>query len=117
MTITVNTKSYDIDSFKDVNTALYSGPANTMLVQDILLLKRSKSAKTASHNGYARVEARFTRTFTCADGIKRDGYVSYVTSIPADAVAADVDSLRDDLGDLVISANGQNLTNKLDINQ
>lgn len=117
MTITVNTKSYGIDSFKTKDESVYSGPANTMLVRDELALKRSKSAATSSHNGYARVEARFTRTFTCLDGSKRDGFMAFYTSIPVDAVSTDVDSLRDDLGDLIISTNGQDLVNKLDINQ
>lgn len=119
MTITVNTKAYGIDTFKDEDTAVYSGPAKTFAVEDQLVLKRGKSAaKQDVHNGYFRGEARFTRSFASTiDSKKRPGFVTVTWSLPSDAASTDVDSVRNDLGSLLSSSNGQDLFNKQDINQ
>lgn len=119
MSITLNTKAYVLDTFKSVAEALYSGPANTFAFIDTLLLGRGKTAARENvHNGYFRGTLKMERSFTSTvDSVKRPGNVTVTWSIPADAASADVDSIRDDVGDLLISTNGQDLFNKQDINQ
>lgn len=119
MSITLNTKAYVLDTFKSVSEALYSGPAATFAFIDSLLLGRGKTAaREGVHNGYFRGTLKMERSFTSTiDSVKRAGNVTVTWSIPSDASTTDVDSLRDDVGDLLISSNGQDLFNKQDINQ
>jgi hypothetical protein len=116
MTITVNTRAYDLDATIDMNQNQYTGPSHSVSAKDLLTLKRSKSNATSTNPGFARTYAKFTRSVTISGktyDIVAEGYIS----APVGVAKADVDLIRDDLGDLLISSNGDNLAWKQDINQ
>lgn len=117
MTITVNTKAFDLDSYASKDKAGYRGPSHTVSAKDMLTLARIDPKPTSTFAGVARAEAKFTRTFTLGDGTTADAIATASFSIPVGAAEADVDSLRDDLGDLLISTNGDDLVWKRDISQ
>lgn len=114
MTITVNTKAYDFDTNPTSDSAVYRGPANTHAVQDILTLKRVPAKPTASFPGVARSTAKFNRTVT-VDSVKYTNVVEVNFSIVLGTSEADVDALRDDMGDLLLLAAADDLVWKHDI--
>ncbi len=116
MSITLNTKAFELDATVDANQNRYVGPSHTISDNDLLALSRRKSGTSATSPGVARSVAKFTRTITI-DGKKYDAIAEANFAIPVGMLKADVDALRDDLGDLLVSANGENLVWKHDINQ
>lgn len=117
MTITVNTKAYAFDTNPTPNQGRHIGPAATFDVKDDLVLTRTAAKPTATFDGVARSSAKFTRTVTLASGETATAIGEASFSIPVGMAEADVDSLRDDLGDLLVSSNGDDLVWKHDINQ
>lgn len=118
MTVTVNTKAYTFDTNLSPDACRHTGPAHTFGVKDYLDLKRTAPKPTATFKGVARASAKFVRTLTNATtGETADAICEYSISAPAWATTTQLDSIRDDLGDFVISSNGSDLTNKHDINQ
>lgn len=117
MTITVNTKAYAFDTNTTPDKGKHTGPANTFDVKDYLELSRVSAKPTATFAGVARSSAKFTRTVTLADGSTATAIGEASFSIPVGMSETDVDSLRDDLGDFLISTNGDDLVFKHDINQ
>lgn len=117
MTITVNTKAFNLDSFASKDKVVYQGPGHTVNVKDVLSLARVAPKPTATFAGVARAEAKFARTLTLADGTKAEAIGTASFSIPVGAAQADVNALADDLGDLLISQNGLDLVWKSDVNQ
>lgn len=117
MTITVNTKAFALDSYASKDKVIYQGPSHTVNVKDVLGLGRVAPKPTATFAGVARAEAKFTRTLTLADSTTAEAIATASFSIPVGAAQADVNSLVDDLGDLLISQNGLDLVWKSDINQ
>jgi hypothetical protein len=111
MTITVNTKAYAFDTNSTPDAARMVGPSNDFDTKDILELKRTAAKPTATFPGVARSSAKFSRTVTIG-GVDYTaiGYAEF--SIPVGMAEADIDSLRDDLGDLLISSNGDDLVFK-----
>lgn len=101
MTITVNTRAYALDGNTE-NTGKYVGPANTASTKDFLMLKRQMPKPTADFAGVTRVSMKFVRTLTLADASKWDAIVEVSASIPVGAVEADVDLIRDDMGDALL---------------
>lgn len=116
MTITVGTKAYDIDASIDVNQNQYTGPNHTASVNDLLTLRRSKSAASDTSPGFAKAFAKYRRTLTVG-GKTYDAICEASFSYPVGAAKADVDSLRSDLGTLLSGTAGDNLVYKADINQ
>lgn len=118
MTITVNTKAYAEDASITPDVVRHTGPAHTFSVKDYLDLKRTAPKPTATFAGVARASAKFVRSLTNATtGEVADAIAEASFSIPAWATEAQVDSIRDDLGDLLISQNGDDLVFKHDIRQ
>lgn len=117
MTITVNTKAYAFDTNPTPDAGRHNGPAQTFQVKDYLDLKRTAPKPTTTSEGVARSSAKFTRTVTLANGDKAIAIAEANFSIPVGMVSADIDSLRDDLGDLLVSSNGDALVEGHDINQ
>lgn len=117
MTVTVNTKAYAFDTNPTPDIGRHVGPASTYSVKDYLDMKRVAAKPTSTFAGVARSSAKFVRTVTLGDGSKADAICEASFSIPVGMAEADVDSLRDDLGDLLISSNGDDLVFKHDINQ
>lgn len=91
-------------------------PTHNALAKDILTLARTEPKPTADSDGKARSEVKRTKTVTLANG-KKDVLIVYAgSSVPVGTAKADVDALRDDIGDFLISANGDNLMYKGTIN-
>lgn len=111
MTITVNTKAYAFDTNSTPDSARMIGPSNDFDTKDILELKRTAPKPTADFPGVARSSAKFSRTVTI-NGVNYTAIAEANFSIPVGMAGADIDSLRDDLGDLLISSNGDDLVEK-----
>lgn len=109
MTITVNTRAYAQDSFANPNKVQYTGPAHSFAGKDLLTLGRTAPKPTKDSRGVARAEAKFTKTVTLDNGLKADAIVTITCSLPVGMAKADADSIRDDAGDLAISAVGETL--------
>jgi hypothetical protein len=116
VSITVNTKAYAFRSNSGTNIANYDGPNKTFALKDDLLLA-STPAKPGSSPGVARSRAKFTRTVEYATGLYHDAICEVTVSFPVGMAEAAIDSLRDDMGDFLISSNGDDLFFKHDINQ
>jgi len=117
MTVTVNTRAYAFDSNPSPDTGRHTGPALTFQVKDVLDLKRTAPKKTATFDGVARAGVKFARTVTLANGNKAEMIGEASFSIPVGTADADIDLIRDDLGDYLISAGAGDLLKKHDISQ
>jgi hypothetical protein len=102
MTITVNTKAYTFDTNVTPDIARHKGPAHTFEVKDYLDLKRTAPKPSADFAGVARAGVKFVRTVTLADSSKADAIIEVNVSLPVGMAEADIDSLRDDTGDLLL---------------
>ncbi len=111
MTITVNTKAYAFDTNTTPDSARMVGPSNDFDTKDILELKRTAAKPTSDFPGVARSSAKFSRTVVI-NSVPYTMIAEANFSIPVGALAADIDSIRDDLGDLLISSNGDDLVEK-----
>lgn len=109
MSITLNTLAYSQDTFVTPNKVSFVGPSNTSQVKDLLTLGRTAAKPTKDSDGVTRAEVKRTKTVTLASGAKVDIIVSASCSIPVGVAKADVDALRDDIGDFLISSGGDNL--------
>jgi len=117
MTVTVNTKAYAFDTNMTPDSARHTGPAQTAADKDYLDLKRVAPKPTADFDGVSRATAKFVRTKTLASGRKVELIAEANFSVPVGVAQADVDSIRDDLGDFLIASNGSDLVWKADITQ
>jgi hypothetical protein len=106
MTITVNTKDYVRDSSPNANTEVYRGPNATASVKDALLLSRTAAKPTDTFPGMAKSRGKFTRTVEYATGKYADAIIEFTSSFPVGTAEADVDALRDDMGDFLIASYG-----------
>lgn len=109
MTITINTLAYNQDAFVTKDNVVYTGPANTFTTKDILSLSRVAPKPVNGFAGVAKAQAKRTKTVTLADGSHADAIVTISCSLPVGMAKADADALRDDIGDLAISATGETL--------
>jgi hypothetical protein len=108
MTITVNTRAYTFDVNPSADSARYVGPANDFDTKDILELKRTPPKPTTTFPGVARASGKFSRTVVIG-GVSYTALVEVNTSLPVGMAEADVDLIRDDMGDFLISSNGDDL--------
>lgn len=116
MPITVNTKTYNLDTNLSPNSIRYAGPAATFQVVDHIDLKRTAPKPTKDFAGVARSEIKATRTLmTDATGRKISGSISVDASIPVGASETDVLSLIDDVADFLLTAAGQQVITRHDI--
>lgn len=109
MSITLNTLAYAQDSFVTPNKVNYVGPSQNFTTKDLLSLGRTAPKPTATYAGNARSEVKRTKTVTLADGSKADAIITVSASFPVGMAQADVNSLRDDVGDFLISADAGTL--------
>lgn len=116
MSLTVNTKAYALDSTQTPDKNRYTGPNHTFAVKDYLDVARVPAKPTDTFAGVARSSAKFTRTVTLGDGSTATALAEASFSIPVGMAEADVDSLRDDLGDALLDIAIDNLVFKHDIN-
>ncbi|DAD52335.1 TPA_asm: coat protein [ssRNA phage SRR7473382_4] len=104
MTITVNTRVYTLDGNAE-NLAKYVGPAASSTVKDFMLLKRQPARPTADFAGVNRVTFKVVKTLTLQNSSVWDAIVEVNASIPVGATEADVDLIRDDVADGLLTAN------------
>lgn len=109
MAITLNTVPYNQDAFVTPNKVNFVGANNSASMKDLLSLARTAAKPTKDSDGVTRAETRRTKTVTLASGKKVDIVVYAGCSLPVGVAKADVDALRDDIGDLLISTSGDNL--------
>lgn len=105
MSLTFNTKTYNLDSQKG-DQVLYIGAAKTVSVKDDLKLGRTAPKPTAVFSGVGRTVAKLTRTLTLTGALTPTGeaLVEVSVSVPVGYTAADVDALLNDMGALVSGA-------------
>jgi len=115
MAITLNTKSYAQDAQISADAVKYTGPANTFAVKDQLLLTRTAPKVTKDFAGMARCRGKFTRTVTLADASKAEAVVDVYVNTPVGMADADINSLIDDAGDLILSAAFLDVVKKHDL--
>lgn len=113
--ITLNTLAYSQDSFVSKDKVSYTGPSNTFNTKDLLILGRVAPKPTATFAGVARASVKRVKTVTLADGTKADAIVELNASLPVGMTEADVNALRDDVGDFAISADANSLLWKHDL--
>ncbi len=109
MTITLNTLAYNQDSFATKDKVVYTGPSHTFTTKDVLSLSRVAPKPTKDFAGVAKAEAKRTKTVTLTNGLTADAIITVSCSLPVGMAKADADALRDDVGDLAISAVGETL--------
>lgn len=110
MSITINTVAYAEDSQVNPNIVDYVSPTHSFTAKDVLRLSRTPPKPNGSvDRGVARAEAVRTKTVTLDDGTTRDAIVRVSCSLPVGMAKADADALRDDIGDLAISATAETL--------
>jgi len=110
MSITLNTKTYSFDTFVNPSKARYVGPAQTSVIKDQIFMAKTEP-KVLDATGTARAQVKVVKTVLIGTTY-RDIIFDCSIAIPVGAANADVDSVRDDIGDLLISATAQNLANK-----
>lgn len=115
MSITLNTVAYGQDVPLSPNKVPYVGPDNSYTAKDLLTLGRTAPKPTSTYAGNARYEVKRTKTVTLADSTTADIIVTTSFSIPVGAADADIDSLRDDVGDFLISADCGSLVKNGDL--
>lgn len=110
MSLTVNAKTYNSDSFQQ-NAVGYIGPLKTVSVKDDIVLKRVQPKPTPTFSGVGRTEAKLTRTLALTGALtpSGDGIVDINVSVPVGFTAADVDALLNDMGAYLASASFKSL--------
>jgi len=115
MSITLNTLVYNQDSFASPDRVVYVGPSHTYTLKDQIFLGRAAPKPTKDFRGVARAYFKRVKTLTLDDSTKADVIINVEVAVPVGAASADVDAVRDDVGDLIISAIGQAVVNTTDI--
>lgn len=115
MAITLNTKSYVQDAQLSPDAVQYVGPSNTFSVKDRVLLTRTAPKATKDFKGMARCRAKVFRTVTLADASTAEAVVDVYVTTPVGMADADVNSIIDDAGDLVLSAAFLDVVKKHDL--
>jgi hypothetical protein len=110
MTLTVNAKAYNADSYQQ-NQIGYIGPLKTVSIKDDIVLKRTAPKATSVFSGVGRTTSKLTRSLTLTGALTTagDAIVEINVSVPVGFTAADVDSLLNDMGSHLSSASFKTL--------
>lgn len=102
MAITLSTKAYNQDRISSDSIA-YAGPANTLSVQDLLVLSRTYPKPNGSFGGMARPVFRIVRTMVLNADPATTALASLTITgaIPVGAAEADIDALIADAVDML----------------
>lgn len=105
MSLTINAKTYNADSFQQ-NAVGYIGSLKTVSVKDDVSLRRTAPKVTDVFSGVGRTAAKLTRTLTLtgAKTLTSDAIVDISVSVPVGYASADVDALLNDMGSFLASA-------------
>lgn len=117
MSLTVNAKAYNADSFQQ-NQIEYFGPAKTVSAKDNLVLKRVAPKPSGAFSGVGRATARLTRTLPLTGALTPtgDSVFDVEVSVPVGFTAADIDTLCSDMGAYIASAAFKTLLKTQQIN-
>lgn len=108
MSLTISTKTYTLDSNPTPDSARYTGPANTAVVKDIVLLKRQAPKPTKDFAGVVRSSIKVVKTVMI--GVTPRDLIGELTfSYPVGTLAADVTALRVDASNALANAMAQTL--------
>jgi hypothetical protein len=104
MSLTINTLTYSQDVPTSANKVPYVGPSHTFTTKDLLTLGRIDPKPTATYAGNARYEVKRTKTVELNgdSSTTADAIITTSFSLPVGMAQADVNSLRDDMGDFLI---------------
>jgi len=101
MSITVSTKTYSAARTQP-DAVLYTGPANTLSIQDTIELKRVYPKPVLNNAGVARPAIKLVRSVLMPDGLTRKDMIMTLSgSIPVGTSDADIASGVADVGSLV----------------
>lgn len=105
MSLTINAKTYNADSF-GVNAVGYAGPAHTVTVKDYAQMSRTAPKPVTTSSGVGRTLAKLTRTHTLAGALEptRNIIGNFDVACPVGIAGADVDTFLNDMGALIASA-------------
>jgi hypothetical protein len=117
MTITVNTKSYDLDNPKTFDSIRYNGPDHTLTVKDYLDTKRVAAKPTATFAGQGKASCKLTRTLTDGTDIVGDALVEISVSFPVASSATEQQTMITDLAVWMATTSADSLFKDHDINQ
>lgn len=105
MSLTVNTGTYNQDSFQKDSVG-YIGAAKTVSIKDDVKLQRTPPKATAVFSGLGRTSAKLTRTLTLTGALTPtgDAIVEVSVAVPVGFTAANIDTLLNDMGAFLSSA-------------
>lgn len=105
MSLTVNAKTYTVDSING-SAFSYQGPANTTSVKDRLVQKATPAKPSTVFSGLTRFSVNMyrTHTLTGAKTATADGSAKTEFALPVGMASADIDSYCNDLGAYIASA-------------
>lgn len=115
MSVTLNTLAYVQDSFQTPNRVAYAGPSQTFEKKDNLILARTAPKPSGTYRGMARAQVKRVKTVTLDDSSKADIIMTVDIAIPVGAAAADIDAVRDDVGDFLIGSEAGTLIKNHDL--
>lgn len=115
MPLTISTKTYSFDTNPTPESSRYYGPAKTMTVKDMVLLKRVEPKSTKDYAGTVRVCEKTVKSVVI-DGIVRDLIAETWISYPAAADSTSVTAIRVDHAALLANAATQTLVDKGTLN-
>lgn len=117
MSYTINTKSYDFDSQRSVDSLRFIGPANTLSVKDYVDVKRTSPKPTADFAGQGKASYKLTRTLTDGTDPVGSGLIEVSVSFPVGSSSTEQDAMVDDTAVWLATASAKSLLEDHDINQ
>lgn len=105
MSLTINAKTFTADSFGS-SAVGYVGPLKSVTIKDDVVLRRTAPKRTSEFSGVGRTSAKLTRTLSLT-GVatpQGDAILEINASMPVGFTPADVDSVLNDMGAFLASA-------------
>lgn len=117
MSLTINAKTYDFDTFRSSDIARYNGPNHTLSVKDYVDAKRTSPKPTATFAGQGKASLKLTRTVTDGTDPVGDGLCEIAVSFPVGGASAELDAFIDDLAVWLATTSAKDLLEDHDIHQ
>lgn len=116
MALTVNAKTYNVDSQRSPDSVRYSGPSNSLSVKDYIDVKRTSPKPTATYAGQGKASVKLTRT--CTDGTDDvgTGIFEISSSFPVGSATAELQAFIDDLAAWLATVTADDVFISHDIN-
>lgn len=104
----ISTKTYNFDTNPSPDSARYTGPAQTSVIKDSILLKRTAPKPTKDFAGVVRVAEKTVKN-VLINGVYRDVLAETVFSYPVGTDGGTITSIRADHVSLLSNAATQTL--------